>query len=259
MIRPDDWLGLEREEPGRWAFDLIGGLCRFDDKLYGGTGLAVATAVSEGETGRSALWIDVQFVSSADLGERIVCRVEELARGHRTSQVRITATVGDRLIFTALGATGDPREGGLDLQVATMPEVTAVDDCAPWMPRVPFALDEGRRGWFDVIEIREVPEVESGMALWARMVDHPQSRATLGFLADMVPSAVVRAAGRAGAGTSLDNSIRCGPAPDCDWVLVDLVPHFASGGYLHGSARLWAPDGTHLAVASQTAVGLLFD
>ena len=140
-----------------------------------------------------------------------------------------------------------------------MPEVAATDDCTPWLPRVPFPLEKGRRGWFDLIEIREVPEVAAGMALWARMLDHPLSPATLGFVADMVPSAVVRAAGRAGAGTSLDNSIRLGPQPEGEWVLVELVPHFASGGYLHGSARLWAPDGTHLAVASQTAVGLLFD
>jgi acyl-CoA thioesterase len=259
MIRPDEWLGLERSAPGQWAFELTGGLCRFDDKLYGGTGLAVATAVMEGETGRGALWIDVQFIAGADLGERIDCRVEELARGRRTSQLRVTASVGDRTVFAALGSTGDPRDGGLYLQVATMPEVAGVDDCAPWTPRVPFPLEEGRRGWFDLIEIREVPEIGPGMALWARMRDQRQSHATLGFLADMVPSAVVRAAGRAGAGTSLDNSIRCGPTPDCEWVLVEMVPHFAAAGYLHGSARLCAPDGTHLAVASQTAVGLLFD
>ena len=260
MIRPDEWLGLQQREPGRWAFDLTGGLCRFDDKLFGGTGLAVATSVMDGETGRAALWVDVQFVASADLGGAVECDVEELARGRRTSQVRLTATRGrGTWCSPRSAATGDPREGGLELQVDTMPEVAGADDCAPWMPRVPFPLEEGRRGWFDLIEIREVPEVDSGMALWARMRGHAQSHATLGFLADMVPSAVVRAAGRAGAGTSLDNSIRCGPDPDCEWVLVELVPHFASGGYLHGSARIWAPDGTHLAVASQTAVGLLFD
>ena len=259
MDRPDEWLGLERRGPGRWSFELTGGLCRFDGKLYGGTGLAVATSAMARETGRPTLWVDVQFVASADQGAHVECEVEELARGGRTSQVRLTGRVDDVVVFTALGATGDPREGGLDLQVASMPEVAPPEDCTPWLPRVPFPLEEGRRGWFDLIEIREVPEIGSGMALWARMHDHPLSPATLGFVADMVPSAVVRAAGRAGAGTSLDNSIRLGPAPDGDWTLVELVPHFASGGYLHGSARLWSRDGVHLGLASQTAVGLLFD
>jgi acyl-CoA thioesterase len=91
------------------------------------------------------------------------------------------------------------------------------------------------------------------------MNDRPLTRAALGFVADVVPSGVVRAAGRAGAGTSLDNSIRFGPDPVGDWVLIDIDPHRISGGYGHGAARLWATDGTLLAVASQSASLLLFD
>jgi acyl-CoA thioesterase len=260
MIEPDEWLGLERVGPGRWAFELTSPLSRFDGKLYGGTGLAVATAGIEAETGRPTLWATVQFVASAEVGERIESHVEVLAQGRRTSQVRVTASVGDRLVFVALGASGDPRRGGLEVQIAPMPEVAPPDESPTWKPRTPFALPEGNRGWLELIEIREVPVAGPGMALWGRMPGHPLTRSLLGFLADMVPNAVVRAAGRAGAGTSLDNSIRFGPAPpETEWVLIELVPYFAAGGYLHGSARLWSPDGTQLAVASQTAVGLLFD
>ncbi len=259
MIEPDEWLGLERVEPGRWRFTLTSGLSRFDGKLYGGTGLAITTAVIEAETGRGALWSTVQFVASADVGEAIDCQVEVLAHGRRTSQVRVTASVADRLVFAALGATGDPRQGGLEVQIAPMPDVVSPEESPAWAPRAPFSMPEGNRGWLELIEIREVPLAGSGMALWGRMRDRSQSHSILGFLADMVPNAVVRAAGRAGAGTSLDNAIRFGPPPDSEWVLIELVPYFAAGGYLHGSARLWSPDGTQLAVASQTAVGLLFD
>jgi acyl-CoA thioesterase len=91
------------------------------------------------------------------------------------------------------------------------------------------------------------------------MRDMTQTRATLGFLADMVPSAVIRGAGRLGGGTSLDNSMRFGPAPDTDWILVDFDPYLATGGYAHGAARLWSTDGTLLGVASQTASIFLFD
>jgi acyl-CoA thioesterase len=116
-----------------------------------------------------------------------------------------------------------------------------------------------RVSWLTIAEIREPRGRHTRHALWARMRGRPQTRATLGFLADMVPTAVVRAAGRAGAGTSLDNSMRFGPSPETDWMLIDFDPYLASGGYAHGGARLWAPDGTLLGVASQTATLVLFD
>lgn len=259
MTQPDDWLGLDRLEPGRWVFELTRPLSRFDAKLYGGTGLAVVTAVIEAETGRDALWATVQFVASADAGEPIECVVEVLAEGRRTSQVRVTGTVGDRLVFAALGSAGLPRAGGLEVQVGVMPDVVPPEGSPRWKPKVPFPLTDGNQGWLDLVDLHDVPGPALAMALWARMRDRPMSRSGLGFIADMVPSAVVRAAGRAGGGTSLDNAIRFGPAPDTDWVLVDLDPHFASGGYAHGAARLWSPDGTLLAVASQTAVAIMFD
>src|SRR4051794_38188919 len=136
MPQPDAWLGLERLEPGRWAFELTRPLSRFDGKLYGGTGLAAVTSAIEAETERDALWVTVQFVASADVGERIECHVEIVAHGHRTSQVRVTATVGDRLVLAALGATGLARAGGLEVQVGTMPDVASADESPPWRPNV---------------------------------------------------------------------------------------------------------------------------
>jgi acyl-CoA thioesterase len=199
----------------------------------------------------------VQFAGSADTGDRIDCHVELLARGRRTSQLRMTATVGDRIVLAAIGATGDPPSGALAAQFGAMPDVPPAAECGPWNPRVPFTLPTDVPSWLSVSELREIDSPRH--LLWARMRDMRQTRATLGFLADMVPSAVVRAAGRQGAGTSLDNSMRFGPVPDTEWVLVDFDPYLVSGGYAHGAARLWAQDGTLLGVASQTATVLLFD
>ena len=259
MQQADDWLGLTSAGPGRWQFELNRSLSRFDGKLYGGTGLAAVTAAIERETDRDPLWATVQFVASADVGERIDCQVDVVAQGHRTSQVRVTATVGDRLVLAALGAAGLPRAAGLDVQVGVMPDVAAPDDLPTWRPKVPFVITEDNQGWLDLVDLREVPGPPATMMLWARLRGRPMSRSGMGFIADLVPSAVARAAGRAGGGTSLDNAIRFGPAPETDWILVELEPHFASGGYAHGAAQLWAPDGTHLATASQTAVAILFD
>src|SRR6266850_342054 len=94
-----EWLGLESHGDGAWSFELTPPLSRFDGKLYGGTGIAVTTALFELQTERPALWATVQFAGSADVGDRIDCRVEVLAHGRRTSQVRMTASVGDRVML----------------------------------------------------------------------------------------------------------------------------------------------------------------
>ena len=101
-----DWLGLEHHGEGAWSFELTGPLSRFDGKFFGGTGIAVTTALLEAETERAALWATVQFAGSADLGDRIDCEVEVLAHGRRTAQVRMTASVGDRVMLAAIGAAG---------------------------------------------------------------------------------------------------------------------------------------------------------
>lgn len=249
------WLGTNRVGAGRWRFFLTTPLSRFDGKFYGGTGLAVATALMEAETGRRAVWATVQFASTTDVGAEIDCQVEVLAAGRTTSQLRVTGSTDGELLFLALGATGESRSGALEAQFGFPPEVPSPEDCDSWRPAVPN-LDGLNRGWLEGLDIRQV---EGGMAYWMRLFDRPLTRAALGFMADVVPSGVVRAAGRAGAGRSLDNSIRFGPDPVGDWVLVAIDPHQISGGYVNGAARLWARDGTLLGIASQTASLLLFD
>jgi acyl-CoA thioesterase len=264
-VTSDGWLGLRRgPDDGSWSFDIAKNLSRFDGKFYGGTGIAVSTALVEAATDRDALWVTTQFVGTAEVGDRIDCHVDRLAHGRRTSQVRVTAAHGERLVFVALGSAGLPRAAALEVQIPTMPEVAPPDDSPPWNVRAPLTLPEGDRGWIDLVDLREVPDLGaaagSGMAVWARMRDGvPHSRATIGFVADLVPTSVVRAGGRAGAGTSLDNSMRFGAAPDTEWVLVEFVPQLATAGYLHGLARVWSSDGVLLGLAGQTAVSVLFD
>ncbi|HVM51953.1 MAG TPA: thioesterase family protein [Acidimicrobiales bacterium] len=253
------WLGLERDGDRSWSFELTPELTRPDGKLYGGTGIAVAIAAMEAETARDTLWTTVQFVSSADVGDRISCGVEVLAAGRRTSQVRITATVGDRVVLAALGATGLARDGGMQVQVGEMPDAGDPADAGPWGSTSSFRPAEGA-SWFAIAELRQAETADDRYAMWARMRSMPQTRATIAFLADMVPSAVVRAGGRMGGGTSLDNSARFGPEPAAgtEWILLDFDPYLAEGGYLHGGARIWSPDGTLLGVASQTAAEMVW-
>jgi len=79
------------------------------------------------------------------------------------------------------------------------------------------------------------------------------SPAAIAFLADLVPLAVSAAAGVAGAGTSLDNTLRVGELVDGEWVLLEVDADVAVGGYGHGHVRIWSPDGHMVAVGSQSA------
>src|SRR4051812_21363102 len=253
------WLGLERHDEGRWSFELTPPLSRMDGKLYGGTGIAVTVAAMEAETARDALWATVQFVGSADIGERIDVHVEPLAMGKRTAQVRVTATVGDRVALAAIGSTAVHREGPVEAQIGAMPDVPGPADAQPWGSRWRGAgVEMPKTGWLLIAEMREVDLGNDRFAVWARMNDGHHTRATMSFLADMVPSAVARAAGHMGGGTSLDNAMRFGRFVDTEWILLDFDPWFATGGYLHGGARVWAEDGTLLGYASQTASAIVW-
>lgn len=259
------FLGLEPGADGRASFRLADGLVRHDGRLFGGTAVAAAIALAELATGRPALWATVQFVSGAAvLGDRIDCRVEELARGGRTSQVRVSAHVGDQELFCALGATSEPKAAALAGTFATFPDVPPPDECEQYRFPIPPAMRVTPASIEQRMEMRVVRDAgqrraASGLRYWVRSPGRRVTPALLGFLADMIPSAVVHALGHMGGGTSLDNTLRLGHPADTEWVLLELEPHVARGGTGTGTGLLWAPDGTLLAVASQSASLLVLD
>jgi acyl-CoA thioesterase len=167
----------------------------------------------------------------------------------------VTVRAGDRLVCTALGATGEHNQAA-EVQVPVMPDVPGPDDADDWVGRMRLP-NQARSGWTEIADMRrfELPNGHFGM--WGRMKAHAQSRASVAFLADFVPVSVSRAARVDGAGFSLDNSVRYGYFVDTEWVLLDFDPWFAAGNYLHGAVRLFAQDGTLLGVASQTAAGFI--
>jgi acyl-CoA thioesterase len=272
-----DFLGLEFDgDPARSAFTLAPHLARLDGALYGGTAIAVSVAAMEAATGRPTLWLTTQFVGTAERGEVVACTTAVVAGGRRVAQVQVDARVGDRLVFTSLGATAVPRDGGLDGGFRTMPEVPGPDDCDALM--IGAARFGDVSGFRLVTEYREVwaGEADSAgepgaapavprhpVALWGRLTGgRSLTRASLAFLADMVPLAVARAAGKYGAGISLDNSLRFGAATrdDDEWVLLDIEGDMATGGFGHGVVRMWTDDGRLVAVGTQTAnMVYLFD
>lgn len=250
-----DWLGLVSARPGEWTFAVTPALSRPDGKFYGGTGIAVATAVMEAESGRAARWVSVQFVATCLTGEVVRVAVTTAASGRRTSQLQVHGWVGDRLLFAGIGATGSARPSAVETGFGTMPDVPAPQDCPRWDPLAMAGRLGSDPGWLAISDVRRAGDANG---LWLRRRGGALTRPAMAFLADVIPSGVMRAAGRNGAGTSLDNTVRFGPEPSGEWMLADVDPHMVSGGYVHGAARLWSPSGRLLGVASQTAAAVSF-
>jgi acyl-CoA thioesterase len=242
---------------GGMSFELTAPLARPDAALYGGTGAAVTVMAMEAATQRDVLWIVTQFVAQAHVGERIDVTVDPLAMGGRIAQLRVSATVGDRLVFTALGATAHPRPNGLTGQYAAMPAVAPPEDSGP-MPFGPRSGEGRELAFGNRLEFREAAYAgerpPGSLALWARLHGAQElTRAGLAFLADVVPMAIARAAGKVGGGFSLDNALRFGDLPPSEWILLDLHGELATNGYGHGSFTAWTREGALVATGSQTA------
>jgi acyl-CoA thioesterase len=243
-------------------FVLDSGLVRHDGALYGGTGLAVSIAAMEAATERHVLWCSTQFVSQPFRGDTITWEVERLAVGKRAAQLLVRASANDETAFVAIGSTGIAAADGLTGQYVPVPAVTTPEGSPARMRAMP--VDLGEDSWAKHIEMRDAELLGPGptVALWARRRDGgPVTPAVLAFIADFVPLGVARAAGKMGAGASLDNSMRFrGGVADTEWVLIELLGELAYGGFGHGSLRAWSEDGVLLATGSQSAsMKYLFD
>lgn len=260
------FLGLELGPDGTASFPLTRALSRHDGRLYGGTAVAAAIAMAEQASGRRCLWATVQFVSgAAAVGDRIDCTVEVLAAGRRTSQVRVAAHVGDQELFGALSATAVLKERALTGVFQDAPQVDAPEDCEEFQFPIPAHLREVMDQRERHMELRIARRTDDAspptgeLLFWSRVAGRQATPAIIGYLVDMVPMSVVKAGGRLGGGTSLDNTVRIAHAADTEWVLLQLDPHVALGGYGHGTAHVWSPEGTLMATASQTAALLVVD
>ena len=195
----------------------------------------------EAATQRDVLWCSTQFVSQPFMGDTVTWEIERLAVGKRSGSAARAGVGNDQTAFVAIGSTGIAIDDGLTGQYVPMPAVGAPDDSAAHMSNLPgeptatAGPSTSRCGWRSCGATSAHRRV-----FWAQRRDRGAlTPAVLAFIADMVPVAVARAAGKMGAGSSLDNSMRFhGGVADTDWVLIELHGELANGGFGHGSLRV---------------------
>ncbi len=255
---------IPTEQPLRFRLDVVDGLCVGPPGnvfLFGGIGLAAAVAAMKRVVGREPVFAAVQFASFARIGSLLDLEVAISATGRNISQASVVARVGEETIFTASGAFGD-RLGQPVHQWIAMPDVPTPEDCveAPIWPRQGAGFNERLAVRFASgslgTRVRDGSIDGAGrLQFWARPVeDVPLDETLLTILGDFLPAGVGSALGRWGGGNSLDNTVRFRAMVPTRWIFCDIQIAAVDRGFGHGEVRLFAEDGTLMAVASQSLI-----
>ncbi len=251
--------GLEStDDPLQWRLPVVRELCSGYGALFGGAGLGAAIEVLERVTGRPLVWATAQYLQFARPPSVVELDVNEVVRGHGTSQARVLARVDGREIFTVVAALGRrnlPWEG----EWAVRPDVPSIAESpprplAPHMEGTIATRLETRLANARTFEELDGTPGDGRSALWVRLP--PQLEATaaaLAILGDYVPFGLSQALGRRIQSNSIDNTVRMVRVHPTEWVLADIRVQAIVGGFGHGVVHLWGDDGTLLATANQSA------
>lgn len=250
------------EDPTRFDLEVTPDLCVGDRQrrfLFGGAGLAAASAAMVRVTGRPLVYASAQFISFARPGERLVVTVRVLAAGRQTSQAVVSGAVDDRAVFSVTGALGHREEFGTG-QWARPPRVPPPAMCPAvrhWggddgiHASLDLRVAQGRYG----IDQVGGPEPDGRMILWARPRNgHTIDAAFLAILADLAPGGIGNALGDNVGGNSLDNVLRVVALRPTTWVLVDVAVAAISAGVAHGTVTLSTDTGVVMAQGSQSMI-----
>lgn len=258
-----EFLGLEpTADPQRFRLPVAQSLCTWGGFLFGGAGLGAAMTAMELVTGRPPVWATAQYLSFARPPSVLDIEVTVPSVGHRLSQARAIAHVGDTEILTVLGAFGSRPHDAAGTW-ATYPEgLPRPADARRREHRSHHFRGESVMSRFDErlakgrgpFELDGTPG-DGRSALWVRLPEGLEvSAAALAILGDFVPFGIGQALGVGAGGTSLDNTLRIHRLVPTEWVLVDVHVHAVADGFAQGRVHLWAEDRTLLAVASQSTI-----
>lgn len=228
--------------------------------LFGGAGLASSVAAMEAASGRPAIWATAHYLSYARPGGDAQIDVRLCIEGKSITQARSTLMLGDEEILSATAALG-ARDSWDDQWPAPL-DVPHWKDCAEnphWGAETGISGAFRFRvahGQFADAPADKVRAADGRLALWMRPVDDEIAidRVLLAVIADFVTPGLRNATGRRAGGNSLDNTIRYGRIVPTDWVLCDIQIELIHAGMFHGTMRIFADDGTLMAIASQSMI-----
>ena len=252
--------GLETTlDPLVWRLPVVRGLCSGQGALFGGCGLGAAIEVVEHVTGRPLVWATAQYLPFARPPAVVELEVNEVVRGHFSSQARVLARVDGDEILTVLATLGR-RELPWSGEWAVRPDVPGPD-----ASRSRPMLAHMRGTIIDRLEMRladaRLHDELDGVpgtgrcSMWVRLPRGLEATAaTLAIVGDYVPFGIGQALGRPIWSNSLDNTLRFVRADATEWILADVRVHAVVDGFGHGLVHLWAEDGTLLGTASQSSI-----
>jgi acyl-CoA thioesterase len=266
-LNPELFDLIATDDPQRWRLPVTEGVAvgpRTRPFLFGGVGMAAAIRALERTCGRPAIWATAQYLSFAPLGSVVELDVRAPHAGRHTTQARVVGHVGAEEIITVNAALG-ARPGALADQWLEAPRAPPPQDCELIHPRPEVV--PGVRSRLEVrrasgrYQGRDVQGRGAGrLVLWFRpKEDHPIGAEVLAIAADYVSVAISDAIGAPAGGNSLDNTIRFARIAPTDWLLADIRIEAVQGGVVHGAMRLFAQDGTLMAVASQSMILRLWE
>jgi len=247
-----EWLGLTAtHNPMRWCLPVTPGISTGHGFLFGGCALGAAISALEGSTGRPIIWATAQYLSYARPPSVMDIDVTVASEGRQVTQARATCHVGNTEILTVNAALGD-RDLPYSGQWPVMPEVPPPDECLPREGR--WNVEDSIMTRLDQRWAKSDPSIGQTV-LWTRLPDVLEvSAPALAVLGDYVPLGIGQALAQETMSNSLDNTIRVGAVVPTEWVMIDIRIDLVARGFGHGTVSLWAPDGTLMAAASQSAI-----
>ena len=263
-----NFLGIERLRSsgtnGTWVLPVTPRLTTASRFLFGGAALAGAVVAMEEMSGRQVAWSTAQYLDYAMVDEEVEFDVSLDVVGNQITQASVTGHVGDRVIVRAVGALG--RRNFAHRHVFSgSPNVPRPDDLrrSSLLPHVARTIHDEFDQRYVIgrsLEDRDGSVSDGRTLMWVRIIDSDDNAdsTTLAMFGDFVPLGVGQALGVLGGGNSLDNTLRIVQLVPTKWVLVDIMIHAVERGFGHGSLKMYAEDGSLLAVASQTCIARLW-
>ena len=245
----------------RFALPLDASLCTGapDDRhMFGGAGAAAAVLAMEALSGQAALWVSAQFHQAPRVGRVLEMAERSRLAGRSSVQFTLQGTVDGEVAMEALGATGAAQPKGERRQWSRPETVPGPQDCK--FVSVHRDAHEDVHGRFEARQARgrfgkfsHDPRSGDGRVLvWLRPFSGVVDRAALAVIADFLPACTSDALGVRCGGRSLDNLVRFAALVPTEWVLAEYRIDAVADGVGHGTTRLYAEDGTLLALGSQS-------